>query len=297
MNSSPTESENTLESLLAEYQTAATWQRLAQLEAALWALRPNDLNTKERHTRQHWLASVLPGNVPHHDIACRQRLLNAPQAIWDRLERKELPVSAAVRIWSTARGHTDPEAEVTRLLEEMDALPNKRVVNGRTVKINHYGAGTTARKSVETEKNAPTSSKKIWFSIRVLMHQMVEHSVQRHNIDTLTQRDLMIWLDRELGTLVSSFNNKLKRHRKVKVRVTRGQMLNACHALSVEPPAMGQMANMIAVKRNYRQLCKQYHPDTSRVDNAPAKLQAVVEAKNIIEQYNDELEKEQSANV
>jgi hypothetical protein len=282
--------------LLEQYQAATTVQRWTQIEAELWNLRPTDLNVKERHTREHWLVSILPGKVSHSDIGRRQRLLHAPQELWNLVDLKQVTVGAAVDLWAAAKKVANSGDELNRLLAERETTHKKVVINGKTTTRQTYN--NRARKSVvgKTDPSKLDTTKKVWFAIRGNIQQMIEVVTKSHNIDEISKRNLTNQLDRELATLVVGFQQSLARYKKGVVKATRGQMINACHTLRMEPPLIGQPPSRKMIMKNYRALLPQYHPDTSRVENAAGKLKAVSDAKNIAIQYVNEWEKEHESN-
>jgi hypothetical protein len=268
-------------SVLEAYPQAETEQQKALAEARLWALAaPSEKAQALR--RSVWLVSILPGNVMGV-FELRQRLLGAPQTLWDHIHTKKIGLRTAVDLWRDAEHRAlaeggDAVQILAELLTKHDSLPNTRIVNGHIVKV---------RSKVSHFREPPGKrGRGIWVALRQAIGSIVKHKADRLKIAELEQQELFNWLEREIMSVIDSFDNRVGRFRQGKVEVTRRQVLQACHVLHVEPPSPGEAVDIGAAKKNYRRLLHEYHPDKSRAENAAVLYQAVIEAFDTIEQYN-----------
>jgi len=274
--------------ILESYPRAANEQAKAMLEERLWKLASPAERLDVR--RSTWLNSTLPVGIEKRvdgQIASRHRLLGAPQILWDRINNSSIPIMTAVRLWREAEGlHRTvgggAEQIVTRLLTEWDNLPGTRIVNGQVVK----------RKTIVShlKKGVHDKSKKgNWINLRQAIGNIVKNKAEKFKIGDLEQQELFNWLEKEIMAVIVTFDARITRLKQGKIEITRRQVLQACHTLHVEPPSPGAPADMALAKRNKRRLLHEYHPDKSRIENAAALYQAVIEAFDTIEQYNKNL--------
>jgi hypothetical protein len=271
---------------LEAYQTAESEQAKAKLEELLWSTVPPSERRKagiKVVRRELWLLAVLPkGETSTRRIECRQRLLRAPQVLWDCIHAKEVSIQTAVRIWVEAErlrrtSGADPVQETNRLLAERNGIPQTS---------QESPIDTAKRKHVPNSiKNV--SNKKRWMNLREAILSLVEGKAEKLQIPEVDQHELINWLEREILSIIHAFDTRVIRFGKGKVEITRREVLNACRDLHIEPPTPGSPVDIAAAKRNKRRLVQQYHPDSARSDNASALYQAAIEAFDTVEQYNN----------
>ena len=107
-------------------------------------------------------------------------------------------------------------------------------------------------------------------------------------------RNLVAEFVGELDALLSGFELRVKREQKRAIdgaedRVSHRKVREACETLNLPKPRPGERVDVVELKKHYRALAAQYHPDRTGNEESRHLFEAVVAAYRLLEQYNEEI--------
>jgi hypothetical protein len=270
----------TRDDLVAEWKATATHRGKAVLEERIWA----SLNAVERlsASRRTFLAALLGASQSATQL--RQNLLYAPDELWERVA-DGMTLATARRLWASVRREARPFAEV---LAEYDAAPGyvAKFAGGTTVKRRHMHQRVNGVPA-ETKRE-----RKSWGGVHDRIIKLASDGIA--GVPPLVAEKLLAELEAELKTAIGEFRAKLKNAKQrgkpePERAVTRKRLVAACQRLGVQPPAPGGRPDMIAGKRAFRALSREYHPDR-RGETTAELFRAVTEAWRTLQAYDEQQE-------
>jgi hypothetical protein len=132
--------------------------------------------------------------------------------------------------------------------------------------------------------------KNFWMDIRSRVLAYVTNNGE--HVEDLMIQDHCRDFESDLRDVIRSFMQRIKNSKAAafsNINITRRQLLDACAALNMTPPAVGKLVDMSIAKRNKRQIARNYHPDMLKntVNNTTKDIfNEAIAAYELIEQYN-----------
>lgn len=279
-----------VDELVALYQQATTEKQKAEVEAKVWAAAPPDM--RKSFNRKDYLSLAL--NVNKYEPGCRQAVLSlgvAGDELWDRIHSGKLSLNAASKLAAKARKlRSLPLAEAVKsVLKEYDDLPNVCWVGGIPTRR------PALRKTDKRTAAAEANERSFWESYRGLVEPYVKGRLK--NTDPLKAEVLWRAFEKDFRILLDDFQRRLSRVEQearegveaARKQVTRVKLLDACNALHMDPPRLGEPVDLKMAAQQKKRLVRLYHPDAHGGDESTRpEYEAVLAAFDSVESYNQQ---------
>jgi len=280
-----------------EYAQQTTLLGKARVEERLWRMRDSDEHHSSGVERRNWLSKILKITDSTTLIERRRALLHAPKELWNWIDNKKVPFSVALQLWRDAKHqasiqNTDAEFILMQLLDKYEHAPKITNKDG-VVRRQHR----THSRHLDGKKVANGDVKNKWLPIRDAIGTLISERFE--SLSEEQRSDLVSWLEREVKSLISEFDNKVTRLRDAEagVEINRKQVLDACRTLSMDPPKSGKPVDISLAKKQKKRIARLYHPDVApagAVEVHQQSYRAVFVAYSLIEQYNRNFNEKES---
>jgi hypothetical protein len=215
--------------------------------------------------------------------------------IWERIHNKQMTLSTGWNLARTASADSinnskDPDCAVRDALKEYDELPRVKMYNGIPTRV--AAVGSRKAKSERMQPFEAGKDRQFWHSFRKLLSTYFEGKCE--GLEPATKELLIRGFETDSKVLVEEFLVRLygaQRKSKassevVSMSVTRHKVLDACHALHMDPPSVGIAVDLEKARRQKKLLARAYHPDSHGGDETTkAKYMEVIEAYQTLEAY------------
>lgn len=291
-----------------ELGPAMTEKEKAAFEHQLWNARPE----KESRKREAYLHDVTGGST--REFILRGQLHNAgvvADPLWERAEKDYTLVTCVDLLRTARRTSTSSTQEALRTalaaaMNEYDSRPHLRhLVGGKIARTRSPtrlpttpdvpalpAASEATRQDTRKSSEGIDTARVFWDELR--RHVIGYITPKLVGAPELIREKLYGELETDLKVLLDGFQQKLQRAVKYgngTVEIYRKQVLEACRALTLEPPKLGQPVDLKEARRKQRRLAALYHPDTHKGDDSMRALYVgVMQAFDVLEQYNENLE-------
>jgi hypothetical protein len=286
----------TLDDLKLDYATASTEQQKALICRQAWDLVLSGPHGKVE--ARDWLAKEFPdlGSYQHE---LRLIVLNNPNAsvLWDRIDGPEkMLVGTACSLLRKARKQGKSLAEV---LAEYDTLPWKYQADG--TKFRCASAGRHSQK--KTAAPAPDSGAHTlssWDEFRVFGKRLVEEQLAGENFNDFDRSILWKQVDVIMAQALAEVKFEVQKlrsrakyaHLLIRETTPRSRVIEACRALVMSPPKVGQPADLKKARQQKRALARSYHPDSNAGVVNLSGFQQTIEAYDTLVEYNKQFNQE-----
>jgi hypothetical protein len=298
-----------LEHLLADYRrNHDQWslKERTEHEAWMWAQVPEDERQQcdPHHRLGDWLVKTLGGARNDYNL---RHFLNrdGTDALWRRLEAKELSLNKAVELFREARKRADVEGTpiataVAITLDEYEKLPVTRVMDGIPVRAKRP---SRLRRNTGAKRKKPRRSKHK--DPRVLRtrvrDEVARYAAELHaDLDSSTAEQLLGELEVDVNQMLDDHSARVGRAKiNAKRRdeqddalyksISRRRFNEACRTLNIPIPSPNKPIDLTVAKKAKRNLVRAYHPDLGADNESTrAAYDAVIKAYRLIEQYAEE---------
>lgn len=286
--------------LIQQYktQTGRTSRETALMERKIWFLAEPTIKKESGalRSKREWLAHAL--SQKPSEVECRSAILGYGEAaadIWRRIDEESLPLRTAARLMREAKERSAMagirlEDALTKFLEDYDNLPAFRTPNGGVTHKRTPGmlSRTPAPPMEQKRDDKEDDPKYFWANLRGMIAGYVQTRLE--GIDQGVAESLWRDLDVEIKIVLEHFQHKIDRTRRDgdlrKQTISRGAIIQACHTLNLDPPAMGKTINAEfkkKAKQHFKKLAGKYHPDQSGTNDTRDMYEKVVEAWHLLE--------------
>jgi hypothetical protein len=286
-----------VQELINEHKTtrdSKTQLELALLERRIWTESyPNiqrvggTLVSKREYLAKE--LGVAPGLIEN-----RANLLNyggQENPLWKMVDTTltvRTAIGYAKEAKARARDENIPWIEaIQNLLNEVTQLPQARRPGGKV--IFQRPLSSLPRKPDRKTKRADTDPKAFWDALREMIAD--NFRAKMAGLDQGTVEKTWREFDVELKVVLGHFSDKISRLRSAHAANTRaasrGEVLQACRVLHIDPPKSGKAADdewRKKEKKSFRNLASVYHPDRSGTEDTRELYEQVVAAHRILEE-------------
>lgn len=265
---------------------------LARLEAEMGQFAPTGTGMRE----------FIPQHVETNprDVELRQTLFAAGEVatpLWRLIETEKMPAFTAVSLLRDARvgGRKSVDAKrLDQIIAEYLSWPLTELPNGKRIHRRPTFAprADTTVKANSTRVAAPADTDNFWGALRKSLSAFVEERLQ--GLDVAQVQRMRGEMEAELDVLLTAWQSKLNRAR-AKARghvevMSRAAVLRACNRLGVDTPTVGRPVNLAHARSMKMKLAREYHPDTGGSEDTRELYNEVIEAFDVLLQYNDTLQ-------
>lgn len=274
-------------------RSSMTEKQKAVRERALWAMASPEIRKVE--TRRNFLHRII--NEVQYGTTARQAILygeDASDVIWKRIDNKQMLLKTGSLLVIKAKQlakakNIDMASAISEVLKEYDALPVVRTANGIP-----YRSGST--KKVNTtpfHKFDQGKNREFWIHFRAALYDYLEQ--QCDGIDASTRELLKRGFETDVKVLIDQFLAVVRREQSrgkeqvalLTVAITRGNVLDACETLHMDPPQADGRVDLDKARRQKKLLARAYHPDSNGGDETTqGKYIAVIQAFQTLETYS-----------
>jgi len=271
-------------------------------ERALWAMASPE--TRKSETKRDFLQRLV-GEVQYSTTA-RQAILvggDASDVIWKRIDDKQMLLKTGSLLVIKAKKiaaatNVDMATAITGVLAEYDALPVVRTANG----IPYRSGSTKGKASFDPTPFLQADQMKnrgFWVHFRTALSGFLEQNAV--GIDASTKELLKKGFETDVKVLVDQFLSVVRREQSkgkervalLTVAITRGNVLDACEALHMDPPQADGRVDLEKARRQKRLLARAYHPDSNGGDETmQGKYVVVIQAFQTLETYSEQFNAE-----
>ncbi len=284
----------TLDELEAQYSAEMTQKERASLEADIWSRVPKEIRVLTKHTG---LVGYMQDRfeTPQSKARARQFLHSAGPAadpLWERVEG-DMTLHSALQIMQSARERAENGEDlafaVQNCIAEYDNFGYaSKSPDGKIVRRRLPGSN-----SPPPAASDPTpGGRAFWSFLRT--HVMEYIKTRLPDADQHTRDGVIRRFEVDLNVLLVDLQKEIskapKQGLKATIAVSRKSIIQACIALNMKPPKVGQPVDMETARLQRRRHARAYHPDSHGGSEATREqYQAVIEAFKLLETYNESL--------
>lgn len=283
--------------LVDMYKLAKTEKERAEVETLFKPYVPYKVAFRE------FLHDKLPAGKKA--IAMRATLLalgDVAAPLWERIDGPDrMGLNTALELARSARDEKTEKVtlhSVQAVLKEYDTWPSRKDQDGRSIKYRPLNKVLPMkwregqRKGEKKGKKNEDNDTHFWRNLRESLISFIGKKME--GLDPTIAHQQAKRMESDLKTMVEEWQSKLHSARihgftnSVDTSVRRSAVLDACRTLSLDPPKVGQEANLKKARINKLRLAREYHPDVNTQHDTRENYQAVIGAYKILEQYNEQ---------